>query len=69
MSTKKDGEFTTVYFDCTQREDCQFSRIKREVRPAIERYPGKGGIIMKIDLPQKSRLVINAVTQSQPMET
>ena len=60
---KKDGEFTgvvTVYFGCTQREDCQFSRsseesnkYKREVRPAMQRYPCKGSIIMKIDLSQK----------------
>ena len=66
---KKLGEPTggvTVYFGCTQREGCEHARhdniiesTKREweVRPAIERYPCKGSIAMKIDHQRKRAVV------------
>ena len=55
-----------LFYSCTQRDDRQFSRsneeaskYEREVRPAIERYPCKGGMTMKIDLPGKRAKISN----------
>ncbi|CAG8566882.1 5364_t:CDS:2 [Paraglomus occultum] len=76
---KKDGEFTgvvTVYFGCTQREDRQFSRsseesskYEREVRPAIQHYPCKGSITMKIDLSSKRAKILFNHQSSHPKPT
>ena len=65
-----------LFYSCTQRDDRQFSRsneeaskYEREVRPAIERYPCKGGMTMKID-PLRNRAKISFSHQtSHPKPT
>jgi len=60
----------TIYFGCTQRNDCECSdpndnesnKREREVRPAIERYSCKGSITMKINY-EKKRATISVKHQ------
>ena len=60
----------TIYFSCTQRNDCECSdpndnesnKREREVRPAIERYSCKGSITMKINY-EKKRATISVKHQ------